>query len=214
MLRLYAKSDTYCLKLIGSCRILTSSHTGGEVVGDNHRDVRLVVHCIQQSRHSRVSECRVADDCNRGEQSCVGGTLRHSDGCTHIHATRQSLERGQCTEGIATDVAEDAMVGIFLSHLVEGGIYVAMAASLAELRRTCGEVLRLWQDLRSLHTKCGSHRVGSQFSSARQSSSQSAAYGIACSEQSLHALLHHGLSVLHDEQSAALVGEHLYALLG
>ena len=62
MFRFNAKTDADSLKLVGACRVLSASHTSGEVVGDNHRDIRLVVDGIQQSRHSRVCECRIADD--------------------------------------------------------------------------------------------------------------------------------------------------------
>src|SRR5574344_431208 len=59
MFRFNAKTDADSLKLIGACRVLSASHSCCEVVGDNHRDIRLVVDGIQQSRHSRVGECRV-----------------------------------------------------------------------------------------------------------------------------------------------------------
>ena len=62
MFRFNTQTDANSLKLIGACRVLSASHSRCEIVRDNHRDIRLVVDGIQQSRHSRVCECRIADD--------------------------------------------------------------------------------------------------------------------------------------------------------
>ena len=86
MFWLNTQSDTDGLKLVSASRVLSASHASGEVVGDDDRDVRLVVDGIEQSGHSRVGEGGVADDGNSREESCISSSLRHGDRRSHIHA--------------------------------------------------------------------------------------------------------------------------------
>ena len=46
-----------------------------EVVRDDDRDVRALVHGVQQARHARMGEGRVADYGYRRELSAVGSAL-------------------------------------------------------------------------------------------------------------------------------------------
>ena len=214
MLRLHAETYADGLKLVCSGRVLAACHASGEVVGDDDGDVRLVVDGVEQSRHARVRERRVANDGYCREQSGVGCTFGHRYRRSHVNAARQCLVWRQCAQRVAAYVAEDAVLGIFLSHLVQGGIHVAVSASLAQLWRACGEVLRGGERLGRLCPEGGGHTVGSQLAGARQCARQSSRHVISCAEHSLHGLLHHRLSVFHHEQPSALVGQHLYSLHG
>ena len=66
-----------------------------------------------------------------GMGTCVGRTLGHRDGGTHIYATVDAPERGKGTESVATYITEDACVFVLSSHLVQCIIYIAVSAALA-----------------------------------------------------------------------------------
>ncbi len=100
----YATADS--LKLVGAGTVLSAGHTGGEVIGYDDCDGRVLIDCIKQAGHTGVGECAVTYDGNCGEHACIGGTLGHGDAGTHINGTVKSLERRQGAKCIATYVTE------------------------------------------------------------------------------------------------------------
>ena len=136
MFGLYAKTQADGLELVSPGAVLTSRHGGCQVVGYDDRDVGILVHSIQETRHAAVGEGRVADDGNCRPLTCIGCTLCHRDACTHVNARMDCPVRGQEAQCVATDIAKDAWILVLLQHLVQRCIYVAMSATLAQLRRT------------------------------------------------------------------------------
>ena len=142
--------------------------------------------------------------------SCISRTFGHGDAGTHIHAAVDRLERWQGTQRVATDISEDTCILIFCRHLLEGGIYIAVSASLTELRRTSGEVLGKLESLSWLYAECLSHIVGIQLSRARQSSGETSCDRISGREDAFQLFLCERLSVLHHEDFLAVVCQGLH----
>ena len=154
-----------------------------------------------------MREGGVADHGDGGIHAGVGGSLGHGDGRAHVHATVDGAERRQRAERVAADVAEDAGVGIFGRHLVQGRVDVAVAAALAELGRARREVAGVRESGTALHAERRGDAVGRQLAHARQFAAQAAGNGIFFAEDAADLLLHEGLAVLDDEDAAALCRE-------
>ena len=161
-----------------------------------------------------MREGRVANDCHRGMEACIGGTLGHGDRGSHVHTTGQGLEWGQRSQGVASYVAEDTVVGICCQHLIQCHIYVAVSASLAQLRRTWRHHLGGSHYLLLPRPKCLCHIVGGKFAGTGKVARQTSLHIVPGSEQGLHLLLHHGLAVLHDDDRRVLTSQLAYSLLG
>ena len=56
VLTLHAQCQSDGLELVRTSRILSTRHGSSQIVADDHGDVGMVVHGIQQSRHTRVCE--------------------------------------------------------------------------------------------------------------------------------------------------------------
>ena len=97
MLVAQAQTTTDSLKLIRTCRVLSTSHRSGKIVTDDNGDVCILVDGIQQTRHSRVRKRRVADDGNSRPLSCITGTFRHRDRSTHVDTRVDGFIRRQET---------------------------------------------------------------------------------------------------------------------
>ena len=108
-----------------------------------------------------MGEGGVTDDGNCWEESCISSTLGHRDAGSHIDTTAECLERRQCAEGIATDVAKDAIVGIFSQHLIQCSIDIAVSATLTELWGTTREILRIVESWTCWLAECFGNTVGS-----------------------------------------------------
>ena len=125
---------------MGSRGILSTRHGSGQVVGEDDRNGRAVVHRIQQAGHAAVGKGGIADDRHGRENTRIGGALRHRNGGSHIHAGIDGPEGRQGPQGIAADIAEDPGRGEVGQDLVQDRINVAMAAALAQLGRTGRQV--------------------------------------------------------------------------
>ena len=93
MFFLYAQSLADSFQSASTRRVLSASHTCGEVIGNQHYHIRLAIHAVQQSRHARMRERTIANHRKRRELSCIGSTFRHSDTRTHLHTCVDSMER-------------------------------------------------------------------------------------------------------------------------
>ena len=105
------------------------------------------------------------------------------------------------------------MVGVLLGYLVYGGVDIAMAATLAELWRTACEVLGCRKDGGSFNAEGCRYAVWGKLARTRQGTRQATCYEVSRTEDGLHAFFDNGLAVLDDEQLAALLCQHLDALL-
>ena len=132
---------TDSLKLVCASRILTTRHGCCQVVADDDGDICILIDGIEQTCHTRVSEGRVTDNCYGRPLTCIRGTLRHRDRSTHIHTRMDGLIRWQETEGIATNIAEYAGIGILLQNFVQSGIDITVTTTLTKCRRTRGDIL-------------------------------------------------------------------------
>ena len=83
-----------------------------------------------------MGEGGVTDDGHTWSEACIGGTLGHRDGSTHIDSGVDGVVRRKRTEGVASDVGEDFALAVFLHRLVEGGVGVDVRATHAQCRRT------------------------------------------------------------------------------
>ena len=131
-----SESATDSLKLIGACRILTTRHSGCQIVGNDDGDVGILVDSIKQSCHSGMCEGGVADNGNGRPLSGIRSSLSHCDRSTHINTRMDGFVRWQETECVATDITKDPGIGIVEQHLIEGCIDVTMATALTECRWT------------------------------------------------------------------------------
>ena len=188
-------------------RILSAGHAGGQVVGDHNGDVRPFVDGVQQSRHARVGEGRVADDSHRGVLSCVGGAHGHRDRGAHVDARVDGVERGKPAQRVAADIAEYLSVGEFSHHFGQGGVHVAVSASLAQGGRTRHDDLTGGVCPMRSQPQGGPHAVGGQLARTRKFARQPAADLQRCGQYAPHGLLDEGLSLLDDKQFAALLGQ-------
>ena len=167
MFGFYPQSQTNSFKLICTCRILSAGHGCSQVVGNNDRDVRLIVHRIQQSRHSGMGESGIPYHGNGRKQSCIGRSFGHRDGSSHIDTAAQCAERRKCPQRIATDISENLCIRIFCSHLIQGIIHIAVSASLAQGRWTGYHILCGCINLSTWQPQGPTHIVGSQFPRTR-----------------------------------------------
>ena len=207
MVGVHAEAEADGLIFVGAGRVLTACHAGGKVVADDHCDAAVLVDGIQQTGHAAMGEGGVADHCNGGAQSGIGGTLGHRDACAHIHAAGQSLKRRQRSQRVAADVAKHAGVGVFVNYLAQGAVHIPVSASLAELRRTAGEVLGGAVGGAALLAEGSSHAIGGELAGARQVAGKAALHGVAFAKQCLDIFFHYGLAVFHHQQLIALVGK-------
>ena len=92
----------------------------------------VLVDGIEQAGHSRMGECRVADNGHRWMLSGVGSAFGHCYRRSHVDNRVDSVERSEPAEGVAADVTEHFRVGIFGKCGIQGGIDVAVAATLTE----------------------------------------------------------------------------------
>ncbi len=91
------KNVSVLFKFVRTGRILSAGHGGSQVIRNHHRDIGTVIHRIQQTGHTGMSEGRVTDNSNGRKYPCIGSTFGHGYGSTHIHTTVDSTERGQRT---------------------------------------------------------------------------------------------------------------------
>ncbi len=74
--------------------LLSTGHGGSQVIRNHHRDIGTVIHRIQQTGHTGMSEGRVTDNSNRRKYPYIGSTFGHGYGSTHIHTTVDSTRNG------------------------------------------------------------------------------------------------------------------------
>ena len=123
------------------------------------------------------------------------------------------LERGKEAERVATDIAKDAGVGILLQDLVKGGIDVTMTATLAELRRTAGQVGARLILLARGQTEGLLQLVGRQLTRARQLAREATLDDGITIHDTTHLLLNEGLALLDDQDGVALGSHAAHQLL-
>ena len=213
MLRLNTETETDGLKLIRTGRVLSACHGRSKVIRKNNGDATLVIHRIEQASHTRMREGRVTDNRNGRMQSCIRRTFSHCDRGAHIHTAVDRTEGRQCAQRITANITKDACIGIFGSHPVESIVYITMSTSLTQGWRARHHMLRLDIRLFDLHPKRLAHTIGSKLAHTRQFTCQTSPNGIVSTKQCLHLLLHHGLTVLGNEQRLALSGKVGYHLL-
>ena len=92
MLRRYAQTAAYLLQTAGTGGVLTSCHTGGQVVGYQYHHVGIRVHAVQQTGHAGVGKGAVAYYCYRRMLTRIGGAFGHRHGCTHLDAGVNGVE--------------------------------------------------------------------------------------------------------------------------
>lgn len=137
VLRLDSESLADLLQFSRSGGVLTSGHSGRQVVRDADRDARPGVDAVQKAGHPAVGECGVSDHRHGRPHTGIGGTKRHSDGSAHLDAGLERVERRHISKSVATYVTEHTCRrGIFLKHHIKRGVEIPVAASLAKRRRT------------------------------------------------------------------------------
>ena len=141
VLTLHAKCQADGLELVRARGILTTCHSGSQIVADDHGDVGMVIHGIQQSCHTRVREGRVAYHSDGRMLTGIGSTFGHGDAGAHIHTTVDGLEWRQRSQRVATYISEDASIWELGSHFIQGRIDIAMSAALTKLWRTTCQIL-------------------------------------------------------------------------
>ena len=178
-----------------------------EVVRDDDRDVRPLVHGVQQPRHARMGEGRVADHGDRGVLSRVGGAFGHGDRGPHVHAGVDGVERSQPPQRVAADIAENLAGGIFLAdHLGQCGVHVAVSASLTQCGRAGHDDLAGGVCPVRGHPEGRAHAVGRELPGAGQFARQASPDRQGTGQYAPHGLLHDGLPLLDDEQRLAFRG--------
>ena len=150
-----------------------------------------------------MAERTVADDCHRGEDAHLGGTLGHGDGGTHADGGVQSTHVE--TEGIATDVAEHTAMLVLLHHIDESLIAVDMGATLAECGRTVGDHLGHCGTVGNGHTEGLGNFLGVQLAVSADDLIQTAVYGLAFAQTAFNLLFNEGLAVFEHQNLVALV---------
>ena len=202
--RIDADAGAYLLQTARAGRILSAGHARRQVVRDDDRDVAALVYGVQQSRHARMGEGRVADDGDRRIYARVGGSFGHRDRSAHIDAGVDGVERGQPAQRITAYVAEYLGVSVFVRNLLQSRVDVPVAAALTKGRRTrhddlAGRVRGVRRE-----SQCGAHAVGRKLSGAGQLARHAAANIERCGQDTAHGLLDDGLSLFDDEQRTAL----------
>ena len=161
-----------------------------------------------------MGEGGVTDDGNCGPLAGIGGTLGHGDAGTHIYTRVDSLEGRHKAQGVATDVTKHAGIGILLQHLVEGGVNVAVTATLAQCGGTRSDILTAGITLAHGQTQSILQCVGVQLASTGQFAGEAAFdLGIA-GHHATHQVLDEGLAFLGDEDGITLGGHAADELLG
>ena len=144
----------------------------------------------------------------------IGGTNGHCDRSTHLHAGVESVERSQPTEGIATDVAEHACTLDGFDDFVQSGVEIAVAAALAQCRRTRNSHLRSLATRHCRQTDSQTHTVGRELTRARQRAVEASLDGDGRVEHTLDAQLHQRLAFLNHQNAFALGGHAANQRLG
>ena len=207
MLPFHAEGQADGLELVRPCGILAAGHGRRQVVGEDDGDGGVVIDRIQETRHAAVGEGGVADDRDGGMDARVGSALCHGDGSAHVHAGVDGPVRQQGAQGVAADVAEHPGIGKVFQDGVQGRIDIPVAASLAQLRRTRGQVPG-----RQMHFAGGlaqglRHAVRRKFASTGKMAVQAAMDRILRPQQPPHLLFGEGLAVFHDEDFLTGSGE-------
>ena len=156
-----------------------------------------------------MSEGRVTNHGNGWEYACIGCTLGHGDGGSHVHTTVDGTERRQGTQGIATDISKDTGSFVFCRYLVQCIVYITMTAPLTKCRRTGHHILGIGIGLFDVHAKGCSYTVRSKLTHARQIARQTALQRIVGSQEGFHLFFHEWLTVFGNEQRIALSGQGL-----
>jgi hypothetical protein len=98
--------------LAGAGMILATGHGHRAIVEQQHGDVGLVVHGVDQRRYAAVQEGRITD--GGDDRFALGAGQRHADRVadagTHRHASIHGRQRLQGGEGVAADVAGHARI--------------------------------------------------------------------------------------------------------
>ncbi len=209
MRRVDAYAAAYIFQTSRTGRVLTAGHTRCKVVRDDDHDIGARIDAVKQTRYTRVSEGRVADDGYRRPLSGIGGTLGHSYRRTHFDAGMYRMERRQSAERIASYIAEYAGILILSRHLVQRRVHIAMTAAHAQGGRTRHDQIVGLTARQRLHTQSLAHRVGCKLAHARQLARQASLYGHGRRNQTAHHLLDDRLSLLHDHDLLGAVGDHL-----
>ena len=102
-------------ELLVGARGLTAGHSRDVVVENHDDDVGLLVDAVEQTGHAAVAEGAVADDADGGEDAHLGSALGHGDAGAHADGGVDGTHVE--AEGVASDVTEDAAVGVFLHHV-------------------------------------------------------------------------------------------------
>ena len=205
-----AQSAADGLELVGAGRVLSARHGRGEVVGDDDRNVGILVDGIQEARHAGVGECAVANDGHGRPLSGVGCALGHGDAGAHVDAGVYGAVGGQEAERVASDVAEDAGVVKLAEHLVEGCVDVAVAASLAQLWWARGHDgaggegrgVGLGRLVGGGLSQGGAYAVGREFARAGQLARE-AAQDVGVIADAAHLFLDEGLTLFHHHDALA-----------
>ena len=140
-------------------------------------------------------------------QSCVGGALGHRYGSAHVDAGVYGAEGGQRAQRVAADVGKDLCRGVVGEHLVEGDVYVSVAAPLAQCGRSGHNPFGYTQHRGLFYTHRRCHIVGVEFSGSRQVSRKAAFDRIITADDAAELLLKEWLAVLHHKDRVAAAGE-------
>ncbi len=213
MVGMRPESEAYLFDFARALRVLSAGHAGGEVVGYYHYHRSVLVDGIKEARHSGMSECGVSDDGYCRMLAGVGRAFGHGYGCAHVEACVYGIERGEVAESVAAYVAEHLGRFVFLKHIVERAVHVAVAASLAQCRRTGLGNLRSGLNLCLFEAakvgeeglECRMDGVGGQLAGAGKLSRKLAVYLCGAVEQAAQLGLCERLSLLDDEHCLAFV---------
>ena len=198
-----AQAGAYLFEASRAGRILASGHAGGEVVRNDDRDVRPLVHGVQQPGHPRVGEGRVADDGQGGVLSGVGCAFGHGDRGAHVDAGVDGMERREPPQRVAADVAEYLGIFIFAGDLCQCRIHVAVAATLAQCGRTGDDDAAGGEGRVRGEPQGRAYAVRSQFPGAGQFARHAAADLNGRRQDAAQGFFDDGLSLLDDEQRLA-----------
>ena len=159
-----------------------------------------------------MRKCRVTDDSDSRPLTSVGSTLGHRDRCTHIHTRVNGAEWRQEAQRIAADITKDTWIVVFLEHLIEGSIDVAVTATLTECRRARNNVGTWVEALSNLHAQGFLHHVGCQFACTGQRTVE-LTVNILQVGNTANDILDERLSLLNDEHFVALVQQTAHQFL-
>ena len=192
-------------ELLVGARRLTAGHSGDVVVKNHDDDVGFFVDAVEETSHATVAESAVADDADGGEDAHFRGALGHSNGSAHADGGVDGAHVE--AEGVASDVAEDAAVGVFFHNLDDSLITVDVGATHAESWRTVGDHLGDSGAVGDIHAESLGDFFGVEFTIAADSFVDTAVDRFAFAKETFDVLFDEGLAIFEDEDFVDLVIE-------